>query len=69
MSELPDTVLYDKRLIERHVAKGLITRKEVEKRLGDTEDLTDQAKSISLEALTKHPENTSADEGSSPADE
>ena len=52
MSEqLPETVLFDKRLIARHIAKGLITREDVEKRLKETEDLADQADATSLDVL------------------
>ena len=52
MSEqLPETILYDKRLIARHIARGLITREDVEKRLKDTEDLTDQADITPLDEI------------------
>ncbi|MFC1609986.1 hypothetical protein ACFL6C_03440 [Myxococcota bacterium] len=53
--QLSDLILFDKRLIERHIAKGLITRKDVEKRLSETEDLGDQAEWMSLEEL-RHPD-------------
>jgi len=52
MSErLSDTVLYDKRLIARNIAKGLVTREDVEKRLEETEDLTDQADITPLDEI------------------
>ena len=49
--KLPDTILYDKRLIARHIARGLITREDVEKRLKETEDLTDQADITPLDEI------------------
>ena len=59
MSEkLPDTILFDKRLIARHVARGLITREDVEKRLAETEDLTEQADATSLDELRAIVEST-----------
>jgi len=52
MSEqLPDTILYDKRLIARHIARGLITREDVVKRLKETEDLTDQADIMPIDEI------------------
>ena len=63
MSErLPDTVLYDKRLIARHIAKGLITREDVEKRLKETEDLTYQADITPLDEIMGIVERGDSDE-------
>jgi len=51
MSDIPDEILYDVRLVERHIRKGLITREEVEKRLEAMKDMKDDADSIALESL------------------
>jgi hypothetical protein len=49
--KLPDLVLYDKRLIARHVRKGLITPEQLEKHLGETADLTEKADTTSIDEL------------------
>ena len=48
-----DDVLYDVRLIERNVAKGLINPKELEKRLSALEDQEPQADSSNLDELMR----------------
>ena len=53
MSQLPDSVLFDKRLIERHIRNGKITRKEYEARLKKVEDQEEQAEWSTLEALVE----------------
>ena len=53
MAQLPDSVLFDKRLIERHIRNGSITRKEYEARLKQVEDQEAQAEWSSLEALNE----------------
>ena len=53
MNQLPDEILYDVRLIERHIRKGLITRKDADARLKAIEDQTDQADFLSFDSLTK----------------
>ncbi len=49
--QIPEEVLYDVRLVERHVAKGLLNPKDLEKRLNALEDQTAQAESTSLDEL------------------
>ena len=53
MAQLPDSVLFDKRLIERHIRNGTLTRKEFEARLKGVEDQEDQAEWSTLEALVE----------------
>ena len=48
MVEIKDEVVYDVRLIERHIRKGLVSRKEYEKRLKEIDDVTDQGEFLSL---------------------
>ncbi len=50
MAQIPDEVLYDVRLQDRFIRKGLITRKELEKRLKELDDMTDQAEELRLES-------------------
>ncbi len=65
MTQLPDEILYDIRLVERHIRGGLITRKEAEAHLKATEDQSDQAEYMSFESLTKP---ASAGDGASGGD-
>lgn len=53
MTQLSDEILYDIRLVERHIRAGLITRKDVEAHLKAVEDQADQAEYLSFESLTK----------------
>lgn len=52
-NQLPDEVLYDARLIERHIRQGLISRKEVEDHRSLAEDLAEQADWLSLAELQR----------------
>ncbi|OGQ91210.1 MAG: hypothetical protein A2289_18195 [Deltaproteobacteria bacterium RIFOXYA12_FULL_58_15] len=63
---IPDPILYDKRLIERHIAKGFITRAEVNKRAEAAEDLVDQADYTSFQELIEGPADKSATPGETP---
>jgi hypothetical protein len=65
--QLPPHILYDKRLIDRHIAKGLITRKDLENRAAEAEDLTDQADFTSLDELMRIGDRTATSPG--PADD
>jgi hypothetical protein len=49
--QLPDEILYDVRLIERHITKGLITRAAVEKRRAQSADMADQSDNLDLDQL------------------
>lgn len=45
MREIPEEILFDTRLIDRHIAQGLITRKDVDeymKKLADSETLSEK---------------------------
>ena len=46
MRQLPEEVLFDKRLIQRHIREGLISQEEVDKRLDANPDLADQAEVV-----------------------
>lgn len=50
-SQLPEEILYDVRLIERHVRQGLITRQDVEKYQKALQDRAAEADVTDLEAL------------------
>ncbi|MSP17187.1 MAG: hypothetical protein EXR73_11375 [Myxococcales bacterium] len=45
-----DPSLFDLRLLERHIKRGLITRQDVEKMRKDLADATGKAKAIDAEA-------------------
>ena len=49
MVEIKDEVLYDTRLIERHVRKGVLNRKDIEKRLKELPDAAEQGEILSLD--------------------
>ncbi|MBI3179663.1 MAG: hypothetical protein HYZ27_08365 [Deltaproteobacteria bacterium] len=51
MAEVPEETLYDVRLIERHLRKGLLTRKDVDKRAKEAADMEGQGEYFSLESL------------------
>jgi hypothetical protein len=48
--QVPNEVLYDKRLIDRHVKAGMISRKEVEAQRQSAADLADQAAAVEVDA-------------------
>jgi hypothetical protein len=48
---IPDEILYDVRLLERHIQRGVLTREAVEKRRQEAPDLTEQADILDLEHL------------------
>ena len=51
MREIPDDILYDQRLIARHITQGLITQKEVDERLKTLRDVADHGEAIDLSDL------------------
>lgn len=51
--KFPDDFLYDSRLIERHIARGVITRKEAEAFAMSKPDLVDQAETINLDQISR----------------
>ena len=48
---IPDEILYDVRLLERHIQRGVLTREAVEKRRQEAPDRTEQADILDLEQL------------------
>ncbi len=48
MAQMRDEVLHDVRLTERHVRKGVLNRKDLDKRLKDLPDMTEQSEILSL---------------------
>lgn len=49
--QIPDEVLYDIRLIERHLNKGVLNPKDLEKHLNALEDLTEQSEVTTFDEL------------------
>ena len=49
MVEMKDEILNDVRLLERHIRKGLINRKDLEKRLKELPDVAEQGEILSLD--------------------
>ncbi len=54
MPNLPDEILFDVRLIERHVRQGLLTRQEVEKRIKELKDVGSDGEALSLEHVLQN---------------
>ena len=57
MRGMSDEIRYDKRLIERYIRQGLITRDEVNKRMTQNGDLEPQAESIDVDAMMREMQN------------
>jgi len=55
MREIPEEILYDQRLIERHIEQGLITREDVEKRQANLPDVKDLGEALDTVALGVEP--------------
>jgi hypothetical protein len=49
MPNIPDEILYDVRLIERHVRQGTLERTQVDKRLKDLKDVASDGEVLNLE--------------------
>lgn len=49
--QIPDDVLYDKRLIERHMKAGFFTLDELEKRKAAAPDTSEQASHLDIDAV------------------
>lgn len=43
MRELPEEILFDSRLVERHIREGLVTRADYEEWLGKQPDVSERA--------------------------
>ncbi len=50
MSQIPDQILYDVRLLERHLRKGLLSREQVDKRLAQLADTASGAEALDVES-------------------
>lgn len=48
MREIPEEVLFDTRLIERYIASGELTRKEVDERLAKIPDASDLGEQLEV---------------------
>lgn len=55
MRQIPDDVLYDSRLVERHIAQGLVTREQVEKYIASLPDAAELAEVIDLDEFSRKP--------------
>ena len=56
MNKLPDELLFDIRLVERHIEKGMTTREDYERyleSLGDSNELGETVKSNTRQPLAK----------------
>lgn len=53
MHHMPDEILYDVRLVERHITKGFLTRDQVAKHLEKLEDLTAQAETLNADGTAR----------------
>jgi hypothetical protein len=51
--QIPDEILFDVRLQERHIRRGLLTRDQVEKHRDKNADMTDQADILDLDQLAQ----------------
>lgn len=51
MREIPEDVLFDRRLVDRHMAQGLLGDADLEKHMKQLPDATDLAASIDLDQL------------------
>jgi hypothetical protein len=49
--QFTDEVLYDVRLLERHITRGLLTRDDIAKRREANPDLTDQCEKLDVDQL------------------
>jgi len=63
-THLPDEILYDVRLIERHIRRGVLTRDQVEKRRAQNNDMTEQADVLDLDQLGQAGRNAPKRQGS-----
>lgn len=60
MRHIPEEILFDSRLVERHIAQGLVTREEVNKRLEKLADSSDLGELIDMDKLAGPPPDDSA---------
>ncbi len=55
MRKLPQEVLFDKRLVKRHIEQGLCTAEEATKFADDSKDVAELGESIDVEQLAEKP--------------
>ena len=56
--QIPEDILFDVRLIERHIQRGLLTREAVDKRRAQCPDLTEHADNVDVDQLGQSPAST-----------
>lgn len=49
--QFKDEVLYDIRLLDRHVQRGLLTRDDIDKRRVSSTDLADQCEKLNVDQM------------------
>lgn len=47
--EMTDEMLYDTRLVDRHVARGRLSKADLDKHLEGLKDLAEQAESVAIQ--------------------
>jgi hypothetical protein len=61
MVKLPEEILYDVRLVERHIRQGLITRADYEAHLKKLQDAAEHADNLDVDVLANgHAQDESA---------
>ena len=58
--KIPADKLFDKRLVDRHVEKGLISQDQVDAKLNELEDLVDKVEHFTAEVLDMGVSNVEA---------
>lgn len=53
MAELPPEILFDVRLVERHIRQGILTREVYEKHIAQLNDDASEADVLDLDALAQ----------------
>lgn len=53
MRQLPEDILFDSRLVERHIRQGLTTREGYDAWLAKQPDVADRAEFINVESLQR----------------
>ena len=58
--KIPADKLFDKRLVDRHIEKGLISQDQVDAKLNELEDLVDKVEHFAAEVLDMGVSNVEA---------
>ncbi len=56
MRDIPPGVLFDKRLVDRHLKQGLISQEQLDKHLAGISDSTELGEAIDLDVLMEQHE-------------